>query len=58
MLRKLTLGVQRHRTVLELVEWSVIVLIYAEEFLFESLKFVLVLWILADQLLQLDLKLR
>ena len=56
--RVLTLRVERHCAVLELVERCVIVLVDAEELLLESLQLVLVLRVLTDQLLQLDLQLR
>jgi len=53
--RLLTLWVERDCAVLELVEGGVVVFVYANEFLLQSLEFVLVLWVLVDQLLKLGL---
>ena len=51
------LRMQIHCTVLELVEGSVIVLVNPDKILLEAFKFVLVLWILVNELLELEFKL-
>lgn len=51
ILKVLTLRVERDGAVLELVERGIVVLIDSEELLLQSLKFVFILRIRADQLL-------
>ena len=48
---------QIHCTVLELMERSIIVFVDPDKILLKTFKFVLVLWILVNELLELELKL-